>query len=95
MKKGITDTKKISDSHQSVINAAIPIIQELKKENYIDKIVIGKIRNVSSKIVKLISLKTNTSVRLTVKSRGEIQEFYIIGSNLDRIDKKVQRMKIA
>lgn len=95
MKKGITASRKISDSHQSVIENAIPVILELKKEDYVDKIVIGKIRNVSSRHPKLISVSTGTSIRLTVKARGEIQEFYVIGSNLNRIDRKLKEMSVT
>lgn len=95
MKKGITAGEKISDSHQSIIENAIPVIRELKKEDYVDKIVIGKIRNVSSRHPKLITALTGTSIRLTVKARGEIQEFYVIGSNLNRIDRKLKEMSVT
>lgn len=92
MKSGITAGGKISDSHQTIITHAIPVIKELKKEDYVDRIVIGKILNTPSRVKKLIGKNTGTSIRLTVKSRGELQEFYLIGSNLNRIEKKIEHM---
>lgn len=92
MKAGITSGNKISDSHQTIITHAIPVIKELKETSFVDKIVIGKILNVPSKVKKLIGSNTGTSIRLTVKGRGELQEFYVIGSNLTAIEKKIKRM---
>ena len=91
-KKGITSGNLLSDSHQSVLKAAYPVLEELKQQDYISKIVVGKIRNVPSRVPKLLAQCTGTSVRLTVKARGEIQEFYVIGSNLSRIERKVKSM---
>lgn len=92
MKPGITSGRKISREHQTVIDKAVPIIQALKSEIYIDRIVIGKIKNVNSRVKKLLSMNTGTSVKMTVKSHGEIQEFFVIGPDLNRIEKKVNAM---
>ena len=92
MRKSITSGVKVSNSHQSIIVDAIPILRKLKEEDYIEKIVIGKIKRVSSKKEKLLQEDTGTSIRLVVKGKGEIQEFYTIGSNLGRINRRIKQM---
>lgn len=94
MKRKITSGTKFSDSHQTIIKKAVPVISELKKSEHISKIVIGKIKNTRSRVPKLLTSVTGTSVRLTVKSQGELQEFYLIGSNLNTINKQVARLSV-
>lgn len=95
MKPGITSGKKISNSHQTIIDKAVPVLKELKNESFVEKIVIGKIKNVNSRFKKLISENTGTSIRMTVKSHGEVQEFFVIGSDLNRIERKVMTLSKA
>ena len=92
MKPGITSGKKISNSHQTIIDKAVPVLKELKEEIFIDKIVIGKIKNVNSRFKKLLAENTGTSIKMTVKSHGEVQEFFVIGTDLKRIEKRVERL---
>lgn len=80
MKKGITSGRLFSDSHQTIIRQAVPVLAKLKKSNTVKKIVVGKIKNTRSKVPKLVTEVSHNSIRLTVKSHGEIQEFFLLGS---------------
>lgn len=90
MQPGITSSRKISNSHQTVIESAIPLLKTLKKRDCIEKIVIGKVMQKSSKEKRVIASDTGTSIRLIVKGRGELQEFYLIGNNLKHIKNSIR-----
>lgn len=94
MKKGITSKSKISDSHQTIIKKAVPVILQLKKSECVNKIVVGYIKNTRSRVSKILTNVNKTSVRMVVKSHGEMQEFYLIGSNLNNIDKQIKQISI-
>lgn len=90
MKKGIS--KGLSDSHQSIIKEARPFIVKLKQESCVSKIIVGIIRNTPSKNKKIVSTRTRTSIRMVVKSKGEIQEFFVIGSKLNEVNKVIDKV---
>lgn len=92
MKKDITSTSKISNSHQTVIKRAVPLIKQLKKSEHVNKIVIGYIKNTRSKVAKVLTDVNKTSVRMVVKSHGELQEFYLIGGDPKTINQQIQNI---
>lgn len=90
MKRGIT--KGLSDSHQTIIREARPILIKLKQESCVTKIIVGIVKNTSSKDRRIVSTRTRTSIKMVVKNKGEIQEFFIVGSKLNEVDRVVAKL---
>ena len=76
-KSNLLKGDKFSDSHSTIIEAAVPYLKELKKLTCVTKIVIGPITRCKSAPIRYKTKDVDAGLQLTVRGPMAVQKFYV------------------
>lgn len=77
IKRGLLRGSKFSDSHSTVIKAAIPIVEAVKRDANIRKIVLGPIVWIGSGARRITFTPIRAGLRMVVRGSALQQTFFV------------------
>lgn len=82
---------KISKSHTSIIEAAEPILREVRQQIEVSKIVLGPIRKVKNGPRRVKIQNIPAGIKAICRAPNSIQDIYIYTSNPEQISAILQK----
>lgn len=85
----ILSKEKITDSHSTITDTAIVVVNEASKQNSVTKIGIGNITHVGGGRKSLKFLPITGGVKAVIRGSGSVQEIYIYTNTPEETKKKL------
>jgi len=84
--------KKISRRHTTVIESAQPIVDRLKKEIHVTKIVLGPIKSVRSGLQRVKITEVQTGLKIVVRGTASIQTLFVYTKNTQYVKNLIEKL---
>lgn len=83
--RGLLRGPKFNGRHTTLIDAAIPVVEQLRDDPRVTKIIIGVITSRRGKTTTIKAVPVNAGLRLTIAAPKNVQELYVYTSDPDGV----------
>lgn len=90
MKQRLFADSKITTTHQTVIDGAVPVLDRLRKMDAVDKIVIGPIEPNKSSTPRIKCNPIRAGLLVKVQTTESLQQFYVYTNQPEIVREKIR-----
>lgn len=83
--RGLLRGPKFNGRHTTLIDAAIPVVEQLRDDERVTKIIIGMITSRRGKTTTIKAVPVSAGLRLTIAAPRNVQELYVYTTEPDGV----------